>query len=80
MLLQIIVKPVYIPFAFSGFETKPYLVTFFYEVFNYVGKTNATKVDWLLKQLKEDRFNYTSKEDKEIDWSRYEGTDKRKKW
>lgn len=36
------------------------------------GRQTQQKLDQLMKQLKEDKFKYTSKEDKEIDWGRYD--------
>jgi len=36
------------------------------------GKRTQQRLDHLIKQLKEDKFKYTPKEDKEIDWSKYD--------
>ncbi len=36
------------------------------------GRRSQQKLDQLIKQLKEDRFNYTPKEDEEIDWGKYD--------
>ncbi|MBU4202217.1 MAG: hypothetical protein KKB85_03605, partial [Candidatus Altiarchaeota archaeon] len=36
------------------------------------GRQTQQKLDHLMRQLKEDKFKYTPKEDKEIDWGRYD--------
>lgn len=36
------------------------------------GKNTQRKFDELIKQLKEDKFKYTEKDDEDIDWSRYD--------
>ena len=36
------------------------------------GKRTQQRLDQLIKQLKEDQFKYTPKEDKEIDWGKYD--------